>query len=331
MLRNQKIRMNRTARSAPFAILFVVGTFSSVAQQSSTDNSAIIQVPNLQYTTAQIQPRNSPPKKQPGTPTGLSGARTNAGYAPGTETIICGILPGCRPAAPVLESALPFSNLTPGGYVLLFGKHFYSIAGTAGNKLRFRVGTKVHDLVDLQWTDTTVGGKVTDDWNYNAKEDVDLWVERADGAKSNVLMPRPTFSPTYDIQSLRQADIHIDNIQGADENLCDLDTHDAIGCYHITHYGNDAGTDHFSSVRLWNNWVLFDIKPRIYHSYSGIVDPPSGFQAGATVLDLSIHWDQGKALHFYSATECMTIYDIDILIQGPKGYDWNPQYPAGAR
>jgi len=211
------------------------------------------------------------------------------------------------------------------------GKHFNSIAGVAGNKLRFSINGNVHDLVDLQWSDTHVGGRVPDNWNYNAPVEVDMWIERADGARSNILQPRPTFTPTLDIQHLRHVDIHVDNIQGADDNECDISTNDAIGCYHITSYGHDEGMDHFSSVRLWNGWVLFDFKPVIYHSYNGTVDPPAGFRAGDSVLNLSIHWDQGKPVHFYTATDCMTIYDIDILIEGPKGYDWNPAYPANRR
>jgi len=247
------------------------------------------------------------------------GTGANAAYAAGAQNAICAILPGCKPPDPVVQGFFPGSFLTPGGYVLIFGTHFNSLSGPGG-KLQYRLDGIVRDLVDLAWNDTSVGGRVPDGWNWNSAPEVEMWLTRSDGTRSNSI--RMNFTPTYEVQVLPAGEIRAE-CGGGDHNYCpnSNDIGATIDTFHTTVYGQDWGTDRYTTSPFRNGWALYDYDFHSKNLLHGTVDPPSGFRNGYNYLDLQVHWgeDGGSILFSHSAR---TAYDITVYIRGPKGYSW---------
>jgi len=256
--------------------------------------------------TPQPQSRSLPP------PPPIGGAA----YSGVADQALCRITPGCKPPAPVINGLVPFSYLTPGGYVAVYGSNFNSFSGPGG-KMQFSLGGNIHDLVDVQWADTSVGGRVPDNWNWPDATTVDLWLVRADGSRSNSW--RVNFTPVYDIQVLPSNGIQA-TCPGSDIDRCPLGT--TAGAEHITGYGHDAGTDHYVSTPLRNSWKLYDFDFTTPYLRNASVQPPSGFMNDYSYLDLRVHWDQdGGGL--FTGSGAASAYQITIYIRGPKGYSWN--------
>ena len=297
MSRKPKLR-TAIAFSTMLVLLFTTGT--------SAQRAVIHTQP-----TPQPQSRTLPPPP----PTG------GAAYSGVADQALCRITPGCKPPTPAIKGLVPFSYLTPGGYLAVYGKDFNSFSGPGG-KMQFSLGGTVHDLVDLQWTDTSVGGRVPDNWNWPDEATVDLWLVRADGSKSNSW--RVNFTPTYDIQVLPGSAIQA-SCAGGDNNSCNVASQPASGpsinTIHWTHWGHDAGTDHYTTAPL-RYWALYDFDFSAYILDHGTVQAPSGFMNDYNHLDLQVHWDQdgGSILTAYGA---QTQYELTIYIRGPKGYSWH--------
>jgi hypothetical protein len=203
---------------------------------------------------------------------------------------------------------------------LIFGDHFNSVSGPGG-KLQFTLGGKVHDLVDLQWTDHSVSGHVPDGWNWSYASKVDMWLTRADGARSNTI--QADFTPIYEIQALPGSAVHAE-CGGADRNFCfSAPLHDnspTIDTTHATSYGQDARTDHYTTDTLSNGWTLYDFSFTKSENH-GNVQYPSGFQDGANHLDLRVHWDEDGG-NIFTPHTAATGYQIVVRIVGPKGFPW---------
>jgi len=259
--------------------------------------------------TPQPQSRSLPP------PPPIGGAA----YSGVADQALCRITPGCKPPAPAITGLVPFSYLTPGGYVAVYGDNFNSFSGPGG-KMQFRIGGTVHDLADVQWTDTSVGGRVPDNWNWPDEGNADLWLVRADGSKSNSWSLN--FTPSYDIQVLSRDAIQASCVS-ADWNDC-LGTiyGPSISTAHGSTYGHDAGTDVYTTGTLRNGWTLYDFDFRITSQISGTVQPPSGFKTDYNYLNLQVHWDN-QAGAWGMGDGAVTAYHITIYIRGPKGYSWN--------
>ena len=231
---------------------------------------------------------------------------------------ICALLPGCKTPDPVVAGLFPGSFLTPGGYVLIYGKNFNSAQGPGG-KLQFSLDGNIHDLIDLQWSDTALGGRVPDGWNWNGIRRVDMWLVRQDGTRSNSI--QMDFTPTWDIQLLPAEDIQA-NCGGADKNYCSPSGNSpSIDTGHATVYGHDAGTDHYGSIRLRNGWTLYEYRFERTYLQHASVDEPSGFNNGYDYLDLNVHWDEDGG-PIYASYSAITNYKINVFVRGPKGYDW---------
>jgi hypothetical protein len=241
-----------------------------------------------------------------------------AAYSGVADQALCRMTPGCKPPNPAINGLVPFSYLTPGGYVAVYGNNFNSFSGPGG-KMQFSLDGNIHDLTDLQWTDTSVGGRVPDNWNWPNEAAVDLWLVRADGSKSNSW--RLNFTPTYDIQILPASAIQA-SCSGADHNRCPISsTGPSIDTSHSTTYGHDAGTDHYTTAPL-RNWALYDFDFSAYVLDHGSVQAPSGFMNDYNYLDLQVHWDQDGG-NICCAHFAQTQYSITIYIRGPKGYSWH--------
>jgi hypothetical protein len=262
-----------------------------------------------------------PPPKPKGGGTGISipyvPPPPGPSKLPPAGGALCMIIPGCKPPAPQIDGAFPFSNLTPGGYVIVYGKHLNSLSGPTG-KLQFSVGGTIHDLVDLQWSDTAVGGRVPDGWNWSQEEEVDMWVVRADGVKTNNLSPRPKFSPTWDIQMLPGTEVNQFNCAQADYYKCTNQWGGTVQGSHDTVYGHDSGTDSYKVDRLMPGWKLDSYTFTILRNKNGSVQPPSGFLQGYDWVDLQVHWDQDGG-SILDPSNASTLYEIDIFVRGPKG------------
>jgi hypothetical protein len=274
-------------------------------------------------------PTPTPTQRQapPPQPKGGGGNPINIPYVPpppGPSKLppaggaLCMIIPGCKPPAPQLSSAFPFSNLTPGGYVIVYGKNFSSLNGPG--KLQFELGGTVHDLVDLQWSDTAVGGRVPDGWNWTSADEVDMWVLRADGVKSNTLNPRPKFSPIWDVQQINLSAMSDWHCAPSDDYLCTDRWGATSQGNHGTTYGHDSGTDYYKG-RFINGWKTESYTFAVVDSHDGTVQEPSGFRENYDWFDVQVHWDQDGgniiAPHF-----AKTSYVLNIFIRGPKGYAW---------
>jgi hypothetical protein len=285
-------------------IAVVVSGFATGAAQKSA--------PQQQKSSVGGTPQNQPITLGP-----VPGAGGHATVPP-QQHGICALLPGCKTPDPIIAGLFPGSFLTPGGYILLYGKNFNSAQGPGG-KLQFSLSGNVHDLVDLQWSDTSLGGRVPSGWNWNGIERVDVWLVRQDGTRSNSI--QMDFTPTWEIQQLPAEEIHAD-CGGADKNYCSPSGNPpSIDTYHITIYGHDSGTDHYSSARLRNGWTLYEYRFLAKDLLNGSVQEPSGFNNGYDYLDLSVHWneDGGSILIEHGAR---TAYAVNVFIRGPQGYSW---------
>jgi len=233
---------------------------------------------------------------------------------------LCLIIPGCTLPGPRLDNAFPFSNLTPGGYVILYGKNFLSPDGGAG-KIQFSLGGPVVDLVDLQWSDTSVGGRVPDNWNGTSEQEVDMWVVRGDGVKSNNLSPRPKFTPIWDLHTLTLSDLDEWHCAPSDDYWCTDTFGITAHSYHASIYGHDSGTDIYKVRRLANGWLTYQFDFQVTQSHDGSVQTPSGMTEGLNSVDVQVHWDQdgGSLLNEHGAS---TVYEVNITIRGPKGTPW---------
>jgi hypothetical protein len=279
---------------------------------------------NIKLATPTPTPAQQKPKAPP---QGSGGNVVNIPYIPPPPGpsklppaggVLCMIIPGCKAPAPVIAGLFPGSFLTPGGYILIYGKNFNSAQGPGG-KLQFALDGPVHDLVELAWSDTSVGGRVPDGWNWNHVARVDVWLVRQDGTRSNSI--QVDFTPTYEIQQLPADAIHAD-CGGADKNYCSPSGNSpSIDTNHATVYGHDAGTDHYTSAQLRNGWTLYEYSFQRGDLRHATVDEPTGFNNGYNYLDLSVHWDQDGG-PIYASYSGISSYRINVFIRGPKGYDW---------
>src|SRR5262245_38589357 len=270
-----------------------------------------------QKAAVHVPPSNQPASRSLPPPPPVGGAA----FSGVADQALCRITPGCKPPTPAIGGLVPFSYLTPGGFVAVYGSNFNSFSGPGG-KMQFSLGGTVHDLADLQWTDSSVGGRVPDNWNWPDEAAVDFWLVRADGSRSNSW--RLNFTPAYDIQVLPSSAIQA-SCGGADDNACPNNlpsTGPSIDTYHGTTYGHDSGTDHYTTRTLRNGWTLYDFDFSTRDLHDGTVQPPSGFMTGYNYLDLQVHWDQDGG-NIFTPHLAKTTYDITIYIRGPKGYQWN--------
>ena len=179
----------------------------------------------------------------------------------------------------------------------------------------------MHDLVDLQWSDTAVGGRVPDGWNWINDEEVDMWLVRADGVKSNNLLPRPKFSPIWDIQLLPGTEVNQFNCAPADYYRCTNQWGGTVQAMHDTVYGHDSGTDSYKVNSLMPGWALDSYTFTVIQHKNGSVQEPSGFPQGQNYksLDMQVHWDQDGG-SIWDPSHARTLYELDIFVRGPKGY-----------
>jgi hypothetical protein len=319
-----------TGPAAAFALLAVMmgghlalqAQTASTKNSSSTNNNLNIQVSPGVGGNTKI---NVPPSNGKGTKTIVPGIfippPTVIGHPAPAEHALCSILPGgCKAPDPQITGVFPFSNLTPGGYVLILGKNFNSLNGPGG-RLQFSVGGTVHDLTELNWSDTTIGGRVPDGWNWPDPMDVDLWLVRSDGVKSNSLVPQPRFSPAYEVQVLPGTDLTTMHCGGADRDFCVYNEAGyTLDVSHATTYGHDSGTDYYKIAGLRNGWKTYYLEFKHTDNH-GTVQPPSGFLVDYDTMDIQVHWDQdgGSLIGGSTAT---TNYTVQVLIRGPKGYSW---------
>jgi hypothetical protein len=236
------------------------------------------------------------------------------------------MIPGCVYPPPQITSLYADSSITPNGYVLVRGKNFNSANGSGG-KLQFSIGSFVHDLVDLQWSDDSIRGRVPDGWNWKEQVPVDLWVVRADGTRSAPLTPRPVFTPVYEIKMLRGIDISSFHCAPSDSYTCYVTDigYGTVSAIHSTAWGLDSGTDSYQA-RLANGWVTDSIKFEVSPAMDASAGPPSGFQAGLDHVDIQVHW-QNYGGDYFTGSGTSDSYRIEVFIRGPKGFPWNPAKP----
>jgi hypothetical protein len=240
------------------------------------------------------------------------------------ETALCFIILGCKYPHPQITGVVPFSNFTPGGYIVIFGNHFNPPDGLTPGKLQFRFDQTVHDLVDLQWSDTAVGGRVPNDFNPPGEQTVELWVLRADGLKSDVLMPQPMIAPVYDIQMLLGTDLTDVHCARADDWWCDTTTSvvvtgSTVVADHASTYGHDAGTDSYK-MPLKNGWKIYEVQFGTFNLHNGSVQDPS-FDPSSNPFEVKVHWDQDGG-GIIGGMGAITQYWLKIFIRGPKGLPW---------
>jgi hypothetical protein len=313
-IQSSPVRSSKRVAASAVILLFalVLGSAHLSARQKSKTSPDNIVVQPGQDPNAQ---KAAPPPK---------GVRVYPGgiHIPPAQGALCSVIPGCVYPAPELTSAMPFSNLTPGGYVVVFGKHLNPPDGVTAGRVQFALGGSVHDLVDLQWSDTSVGGRVPDGWNWTDPQDVDLWIVRADGTKTAPLSPRPTFTPVYEVQMVHGSDLSEFHCAPSDDYNCDVSgTAQTAWTSHATTYGHDSGTDNYKIARLLNGWRAYEIEFTRFNMHDSTVQDPAGFNQGYDWFDVQVHWDQdgGSIIASHCA---VNQYELKIYIRGPKGMPW---------
>jgi hypothetical protein len=215
---------------------------------------------------------------------------------------------------------LPFSNITPGGGVVVQGQNFASPDGSFGQFQLILSSGETYPLENVQWGDTFAAGTIRAYWGPELDTQGVLRIVRSDGTISN---PLPVgFTATRDFNVLPPADMQIICVQGADNNYCPApgDSSSASGL-HDTQWGHDMGLDRFNAA-LQNGWVFYQMDFAQVEGINGGVQPPPGFTPLSNKVQLAVYWDQeGGSLEFsHGAT---TWYDINLYIMGPKGTPWN--------
>lgn len=235
---------------------------------------------------------------------------------------------------PKIERVFIFSNITPGGYVILGGRGFGSKWGSLTLKfVDFQGKAKSVQVLPTEWGNTFVGGKIPAIAGV-LDQQATLQVQTASRQFSNEFSV--TFKAERDMRLLPPGDPATRVIScGFDSNfdICfgssrvkDPDDEDltsgggpSLSTIAAGHYnrwgtvGNDYDSDIYE-VTLKNGWVLDAMDWHVIVDWSEAAATKPAFPSGAT------HWK--PTIKWIATPNDGVAYTINVHINGPKGTPW---------
>ena len=232
---------------------------------------------------------------------------------------------------PVITSIFPFSNITPGGAVILLGQNFGNLPGQILIKFQNQlIGTS---LENIQWGNTFAAGTIPQGITGVPDQEVTLMVFAQCGAASNELSAH--FTATRDMAAIPFPRITCSTSVGAgNSDQCQNWGQDnwpaECGCcptfglqkgptgfygYHASGWGfsGETGNDQFwPSPVLQNGWVLSSVSGLAWDKIGGgSYANESSSQPGTNAPNVSVNW---------KADNCEVIfYWGNMNIIGPAG------------
>ncbi len=216
--------------------------------------------------------------------------------------------------APKIESVFPFSNITPGGSVLVKGCGFGSAPGQFTLVLS-QNGAEI-PLGGLQWSPTGVAGTIPADHpalKTAATQPAILRVKQPVGTGTSDFV---TYRAGHEVRRLPFSKVARNVSTESDDDRCyDWGGGPTGICTHYTGpwdpAGGDKGTDHFT-VSLKNGWTL----------HSWVLTRG----AGSTNWFMTSHKDEGQSVAkndvswlIFCGDGCHCWYYLDVYVEGEIG------------
>lgn len=219
--------------------------------------------------------------------------------------------------APHVDSVFPFSDITPGGSVLVKGTCFTSSPGQFILKLS-QSGEEI-PLGSVQWTATGIAGIIpaNDPAFKTARSQPAFLIVKKVGT---AMSPGVTYRAGREVRQLPFNEVSVTVSTESDDDSC----HPWAGgpggvCTHYTGpwdpAGGDMGTDKFRIVGLRNGWTI--------HSW----DLARG--DGSTNWFMTSHKDAGQSSGSHEVTwlikcgtNCHCWYYLDVYVEGEIGTSW---------
>jgi len=242
---------------------------------------------------------------------------------------------------PSISSMFLFSQVTPGGEVLLQGQNFGNLPGQLLIHLTHYLGHPIdRPLQNLQWGDTFAAGTIPDDISGVLNQQATFTVVTQSGAPSNMV-------PAQFTAGLGIADLadHLDRVDcshsgtgasdqcmgwgrhhwplecgsplpdwGGNAFMADDTANAGLGGYHGSGWGNSSGSDQFFvRAPLKNGWVLDS--ESVYTHYTiggGDASIDQGLNnMGSAEPKLGVNWNVGWCNGIW--------YGGRMIIKGPMG------------
>jgi hypothetical protein len=256
-------------------------------------------------------------------------AKTDVGLIELCNKIDCAFL--CL--SPKIKDVLFFSNITPGGTVVVKGCGFGSTKGSFRLVLVDYKGNNKPVWLDIiDWTDTLVSGTIPSLVSQVKDQSAKLKIV----TDNNIVSNEKTvfFRATQDIKLLPMSDVSESCSTEADHDWCNGNIASnspfclspfggavgktASGRHYTCHdpFGGDNGTDAYLAV-LKNGWILHSMDWSEQNSCLGLNDDesqahPYGFKAGGSQMILFVDW-----ITCYH--HGLVMYDVNVFIKGPVG------------